>query len=794
MDILTAARAYVFADLVAVPTRLKTKRPVGRWRGVTETPQSVLETWPTAPDIGVGLLTGPSRLVVVDLDVKSRDTTTGTLIDGVANWSALLARLGLSAFTPQETTPSGGQHVYFWAQDDRPLKTGVGAKVGIDIRGDGGFIVCAPTAGYEFTAGITPDNFASKIYTMPPALVDHFSKPASSADQPFKSPVDIRRLVVARERTRDPKAAVDSLLHDLSIGNVPGGSAPGNQAQAIFWTACRIWELEPYLSGLADAAYPDLLAVAAALQASGDPWTEESIMPTWQSARRTAEESPLIVPDENELAQEDDLPWTDIGNAERLRLRLTRRGTPALYSAGSWLVWDGKRWSRDTMNEVGTAAVSVATALKQLADIAIAEALAEAGPKEHVEGEANDAYSERRSAGKQAVAEAHELKDWAKWSGSARGVKAMQELLSSLPGMRARPEGFDHDPALLNVANGTLNLRDSTIRPHDPADRITKLIPIRYAPDASALRWTQFLSEVFSDPELPAYYQRLIGYGITGLTTEQCLIVQHGKGANGKTVGAEVLRHVFADYALVTSFDTFEEKRTGGNASPEIVRLKGARLAFASEGSNGGRLAEAAVKRLTGDEHITARELYKGPVTFKPEALIILSTNHLPEIQGADDGIWRRVRLIPWSVQFSPDRQDPLLAERLKRDESEGILAWAVAGAASWFSGGLQHPASVVTAGTDYRGAQDALSGFLPGILVKDDDSRLSLSDAYLAYVMWADSEGLQKGDVWTKRAFQRAMESRSVPTVPGAANKRYLLGVRKARKDDTAPAVDNPF
>ena len=1124
MDSHTAASHFAASDLVPVPTRLKTKRPIGRWRGVTETPQSVLDNWPA--DAGVGILTGPSRIVVVDLDVKTRDSA-GKLIDGVANWSALLARLGLSAFAPQETTPSGGQHVYFHANDDRPLRTGADAKIGIDIRGDGGFIVCAPTPGYEFTSGITPENFAAHIYTMPPALLDHFSKGSKPAGGlTFKSPGDVRKLAVARERTRDPKAAVDTLLNNLATGSVPGGSAPGNQSQAIFWTACRIWELEPYQSGIADASYPGLLAVVDSLTTSGDPWTEESILPTWQSARRSAEEAPLIVPDENELAKEDDLPWTDIGNAERLRLRLERRGTPALYSAGSWLVWDGKRWARDYLNTIGTASVAVASALKELADIAIGAALAEAGPKEHMEGEQNKAYSERRGAGKQAVAEAHELKDWAKWSGSARGVKAMQELLSSLPGLRARPEAFDTDPALLNVENGTLNLRDSSVRPHDPADRITKLIPIRYNPTASALRWEQFLTEVFTDPELPQYYQRLIGYGITGMTTEQCLIVQHGKGANGKdqtdstpmltlrgwvrtdelttedfvygpdgeptrvtgiypqpakpylyrlttsdgrsltvgpdhlwtvrdrikrawdtittadlltrglyvrragrerrfelpvlspldtpraklpidpyvfgawlgdgtsraaaitvhvdekdamaeaitrggfevrrvygqrytaavtlffqrpvgetfqqsvrdlaawdskfipdvyltasisqraallrglmdtdgcvskkqgqceftntnrqlaegvlfllrslgyvatirearatlygvdkgpkwrvfftpsldqpspfslprktsrlisvqggrrvsidrierveaeptrcirvdradhlyvagrdlvvthnTVGAEVLRHVFSDYALVTSFDTFEERQRGSNASPEIVRLKGARLAFASEGSNGGRLAEAAVKRLTGDEHITARELYKGPVTFKPEALIILSTNHLPEIQGADDGIWRRVRLIPWSVQFSANRQDPTLAERLKRDESEGILAWAVAGSAAWFSGGLQHPASVVTAGENYRGSQNVLSGFLPGVLFKDPDARILLSDAYKEYRAWTDSEGLSQADIWSKRQFQRGMESREIPTVTAGGNKRYLVGIRRMKPTDS--------
>jgi putative DNA primase/helicase len=202
-------------------------------------------------------------------------------------------------------------------------------------------------------------------------------------------------------------------------------------------------------------------------------------------------------------------------------------------------------------------------------------------------------------------------------------------------------------------------------------------------------------------------------------------------------------------------------------------------------------MSEAVLKRITGKDEISARFLRQEFFTFKPTFLLMLATNFKPKFRGQDEGLWRRVKLIPFTRFFAPEERDHTLDRKLLA-EAEGIAAWAVKGAMAWFRDGLQDPAYIIDATKDYRRTSDALAGFFPGVLEFTDAEahELTAGQAYQAYTHWCEAEGLPARERWTRRTFLDAMAERKVQrknTTKGVA----LVGVRIAA--DHADAPDGP-
>ncbi|MGW4986296.1 phage/plasmid primase, P4 family [Streptomyces mirabilis] len=361
-------------------------------------------------------------------------------------------------------------------------------------------------------------------------------------------------------------------------------------------------------------------------------------------------------------------------------------------------------------------------------------------------------------------------------------IDALLTELRSVPSVYVAPGEFDNRPDLLSFANGTVELRSGRLRAHAKEDMLTYCLALDYDAQAQCPRWEAFLSEVFPDnPDLVPYMQRLCGYGVTGYTDEQCFAVLWGKGANGKSVLTDTLSSVFGTITKTTPFATFEEKQSGGIPN-DIAALRGARLVMASEGESGKPMSEAVLKRVTGKDMVSARFLRQEFFEFRPTFLLMLATNHKPKFKGQDDGLWRRVKMIPFKRFFAPHERDHALDKKLLA-EAQGIAAWAVRGAQAWFAGGLGDPETITKATAEYKETSDALAGFFPGALERAPGQRMDGAAAYIAYTEWCEAEGLQRKEIWSRQVFYSALEERGVTKTRGSKGTA-LIGVRTASQE----------
>jgi putative DNA primase/helicase len=300
--------------------------------------------------------------------------------------------------------------------------------------------------------------------------------------------------------------------------------------------------------------------------------------------------------------------------------------------------------------------------------------------------------------------------------------------------------------------------------PHDRAHHLTKVAPVAYDPEAPCPQWRAFLARVMGDhEELVHYLQRVFGYALTGETGEQCFFVLHGKGANGKSTLLDILLRLLGDYARPTESRTLLTRSNSDGVRNDLAALFGLRAVTSSEVPRGAKFDEAMVKQLTGQDKITARFLFQEYFDYVPQFKLFLAVNHKPLIQGADEGIWRRVRLIPFEVVIPVQERDRQLPAKL-RTELPGIFAWAVEGCRRWQEEGLSAPPAVVNATQSYRTESDVFGEFLATCCKRSPSGQghVTVSALYSVYVTWADGGGVE---VLKKEAFGRAMSERELPS-----------------------------
>lgn len=434
---------------------------------------------------------------------------------------------------------------------------------------------------------------------------------------------------------------------------------------------------------------------------------------------------------------------TDLGNARRL---VSQHGKDIhyCYTWGCWLIWNGKLWVKDRTGQI-----------YRLAKETVASIYFEA---------AQAVDSEERKA----------LAKHATRSESEARIKAMVSLAESEPGIAVTPDQLDSNPWLLNCSNGTIDLRTGELKPHSREDLITKLTPVNYDMHAECPTWIAFLDKILQgNVNLRKFLQKVIGYCLTGDTREQALFFLYGTGANGKSTLINILLSLLGDYSLQTPTEMLMMSDRGGIPN-DIARLKGARFVTAVEAGEGRRMAEVLVKQLTGGDTITARFLHQEFFEFKPQCKIFLAANHKPIIKGTDHAIWRRIKMIPFTVTIPEEEQDKHLLDKLK-SELSGILAWAVKGCLAWQQLGLGTPDEVKVATEGYRAEMDVIAGFIDECCHVHPAVSVQASAIYEAYCKWCKENG---EEAQNQKKFGMALTEKGFIRDRGTGNRNIWRGI----------------
>lgn len=454
-------------------------------------------------------------------------------------------------------------------------------------------------------------------------------------------------------------------------------------------------------------------------------------------------------------------PLTDLGNAERFVLRYLGR---VHYAVGrGWLFWDGRRWAFD--------------------DTGIVELMM----KETIRAIWSEIHAANDTRDNEAIAK-HAVRS----ENTARIQAALREARTE-PGIPVRMSELDGDPWLLNVLNGTIDLRTGELRPHNRDDLITKVAPVAYDEHASLALWDQVLHQVTGgDDDFAAFLQRAAGTTIVGENLDEVVFLPHGPGATGKSTLLEAIKATLGDYAKTADFETFLKKRGDAGIRNDIARLAGARFVVSIEVDDGKQLAMALLKTLTGGEDVSARFLYAEAFEYRPAFTLWLAANHAPTVRADDDAAWRRILRLPFTNVIPKEQRDPTVKTRLRDPAYAGaaILAWAVRGCLAWQRDGLGVPPAVERATDSYRREMNPILGWVDECCDLSPQAWTATSQLWQQYQEWENDQ--RDGEQVSKQQFTQELESLGcTPKSRRLAGKiaRGWLGI--ALKDDGTPRGD---
>lgn len=691
------------------------------------TDEAQIRAWAPLFDEGnIGIATGEASGIVV-LDVDPRHGGDASL----ASW---IAQHGHLPVGPRVLTGGGGEH-YFMSRPDGGLGNST-ARLGkgLDIKADGGYVVAAPSnhisgGRYEWD----PERTIAQI--LPPEMPSEMLKALREPQKPKTPPKDAGQLVSdagweGLDRAQFA-AYVEAALADAcaTVASAPDGQRNNTLNAAAFSMGTLVG------AGVLSRAHAEDALLDAALDAGLD---DVEACPTIRSGLDGGEKQPR---DLSHLSRTSiGLPLNEGGNADRLAAWFA---DDLRYCDDlSWLVFTGQRWARSQ----AAAAMAVRAVITRI-------------------GSEADKLCNSEDKGLRRLG--RKLREHARKSYRASSIQGTLKIASSFPQLRMRLADFDRDLHLLNVANGTIDLKTGELRPHRREDFITKLTALTFDPQAACPTWERFLLEIMNgDKAMVDFLQQAVGYSATGAINEHALFIAHGTGRNGKSVFLSTLLDVLGDYALETPASTLVVSKRGSGGIPnDVARLQRPHLVSANETDDGASLDEAKIKSMTGGDRISARFLYGEFFEYTPRFTPWLRTNSLPQVKGNDDGIWERLYPIPFEVTIPHERIDRDLPAKL-RAELPGILAWVVRGAVAWYQGGLQLPQRAKDARSEYRAQQNSILAFLewcPSISAK-----VKATEFYEAYTgfmakyrrspLTATSFGRQLSDMgWTKTVIDGA-------------------------------------
>lgn len=772
-QLLDAALTLAHNGYSVVPTRADgTKAPAGdwkRWQAERPTEQQLRQWLSSGTFDGIGLVCGAvsGNLEMLELEGRAIAEGISVRMAEIAEASGLAELWSRVVVGYSETSPSGGIHFLYRVQGAvagntklarRPstpeeLEANPDEKIQVlvETRGEGGYVVIAPSNGRTHPSGKPWTLLAGGIDTIPvltederdalhilaravdqmPAPSEPVAKHATQGDGPNVADDYNRR------HTWDDLLIPEGWAKVYTAGTTTYWRRPGkntgisattgrNDGDNLYvFSSSTTFDTEKPYSKFAAYAHlehgGDLSAAGKKLYADGYG-RRATTADTFDLPHAGAEQ-----PTEAEQQEHDH--EADLANARWL---VHMHGDRLRYVVPwkKWLCWDGQRWRIDETGQAWRYAKAVADTL----------------PKKNG----------KRPARAQ----------------TRPGLEAMLTLAATEERVAIAPAQLDADPHLLNVQNGTIDLRTGELRLANPDDLLTKLCGAAYHPDTEAPEFVKFLERVQPDQGMRDFLARLFGHALLGKVVDHVLAIFYGIGANGKTTLVEAVAAAFGDYA-----DTIEPGLLidRGDAHPTgTADLFGLRLAITHETDEGRRLAEGTVKRLTGGDRVKARRMREDFWSFDPSHSIIMHTNHKPLVRGTDEGIWRRLRFVPFDVVIPENERDGKLPERLKF-ESDGILAWVMQGYKQWQDRGLAEPHQVTDATSAFRGESDMHALFLEERCLLNTYAHVRSSELFAAWVDWCRKENIDAG---SQTKFSRDLTERGFSKKRGTGGSIIWHGI----------------
>ena len=538
---------------------------------------------------------------------------------------------------------------------------------------------------------------------------------------------------------------------DFDDGVVSGPITKGSRNNTLSRFAGRV--LKKY--GECDKAHEVFLEQAEKC----DPPLEDSELNTiWFSAlkffrNKVSKDSGYIPPDQynndfgdgaGSLKPED---YSDVGQAKVLSREY---GDELKFTAATdFIRFDGEVWVEDKQMAVGAcvefldlqlqdAKDSIEVAMKALVDAGYDETLVKQGSK----ALAKEIQTEHLSlfymlvGAEKYLAFAMKRRDYKYITSALNVAKSMLTIKVS---------DLDKDPVLLNTPRATYNLEKGIAgeQPHDPFDLITKITECSPGDEGMDI-WLEALETFFcGDAELIEYVQKVIGLAAIGKVYEEFIIIAYGDGANGKSTFWNTIARVLGSYAGKISSDIL----TMGNkvnAQPEMAELKGKRLIIASEMQEGVRLNTAMVKQLCSTDEIQACKKYRDPFHFVPSHQVTLYTNHLPKVGANDDGIWRRLKVIPFNAKIQGNSDIKNYADYLYENAGPAIMKWIIEGAEKVCKSDhkVDDPKCVKDAVAAYREDNDWLGHFISDCCEVDASYEEKSGELYQQYRAYCIQNG----------------------------------------------------
>lgn len=830
---LEGALTWWDAGCSVIPTRADgTKKPQLDWKSYQSeraTREQVEKWFKTSPKSGIALVCGAISGNLEMLELESHATTSEHLDrieDAMARHGVSEAWRALQDSGYMEFTPSGGIHFLYRVPHEVPGNTKIANRPPTaeelaehphlrsvtlaETRGEGGFVIVSPTqgtvhkSGDAWTAasgsveGAVPTIAWSTRNLLHQALADALDempevpifepRPMSQVPRPagdilpgedFAARTSWDHLLTdygwqyhsvnvagGDLWTRPGKRVIDG--HSASVGT-------GGSDNLYVWSSSADLPTEKPISKFAFYAFMEhrgdfsaagraLYALGYGTRASGgsegvSDWFDELPVATAstdspQSVDGTSQPGPRKMKQLQE--------WTETGVAELAAYHLGDRWR-AVSEENGWRRYEQGRWTPDVRSGVQQDMTRLTKVIREQA-------------QENLDAAMVTEDKEDIKAAKALMATANGFR-------SHRGLNACVARFGQQPGVSVSLKDFDTDRHLVAMANGTMDLRTLEFRDHSPSDMLTKRVDVTYDPNAAAPEFEKFMESVVPDPQYRAFLQRAAGMTFLGEIREAAFFVLHGKTGCGKSQFMQIMHAVMGEYATTAAKGTFSESKFKGSDSYDLHDLMGVRLASMSETSKGEVLNEELIKRITGGDEVKSRALYQAHVAWKPQFTIWVLTNFLPNLDAADDAIWRRVKTVKFPKQFKGAEAEIGIAQRLINSELSGIFNWLLEGVEQYRAHGLKDPDEMSAELQEYRDSLDPVNQWIAeasedGTIVVESQATISVTAAYTMFHEWSTGNGNRYP--MGKKRFGERMEELGFTAHKGSGGVRYRSGLRK--------------